>query len=147
MGFSHGYGAIPPQEESVSLIRYAHELGCTFFDTAEVYGPFVNEELTGKAVKPFRKNIVLATKLHPVALPGQNYPGGKLSAAGIAATLEDSLRRLGTDYVDLYYLHRVPVDCPLEEIAGWMGELIQSGKILAWGFPRQMAMKLPEPTR
>lgn len=70
MGFSHGYGAIPPEEESIRLIRYAHNLGCTFFDTAEVYGPFVNEELTGKAVKPFRKEIILATKFQPVALPG-----------------------------------------------------------------------------
>ena len=133
MGFSHGYGAIPPEEESIRLIRYAHDLGCAFFDTAEVYGPFVNEELTGKAVKPFRKEIVLATKLHPVLLPGQSYPEGKLSATGVAATLEASLRRLDTDYIDLYYLHRVPTDCPLEDLARWMGDLIKSGKIRAWG--------------
>lgn len=133
MGFSHGYGAIPPEEESIRLIRYAHELGCTFFDTAEVYGPFVNEELTGKAVKPFRKEIVLATKIMPVDLPGQSYPQGKLGREGIMATLEASLKRLQTDYVDLYYLHRVPENCHVEEVADCMGELIKSGKIRGWG--------------
>ncbi len=133
MGFSHGYGAIPPEEESIRLIRYAHDLGCTFFDTAEVYGPFVNEELTGKAVKPFRKDIVLSTKLMPVILPGQSYPEGKLTYKGIEATLEASLKRLETDYVDLYYLHRVPADYPLEDVADSMGKLIKTGKIRAWG--------------
>lgn len=133
MGFSHGYGAIPPEEESIRLIRYAHDLGCTFFDTAEVYGPFVNEVLTGRAVKPFRKEIVLATKLMPVILPGQSYPDGKLTLKGISATLEASLARLETDYVDIYYLHRVPSDCPLEDVAEIMGTLIKSGKIRAWG--------------
>lgn len=82
MGFSHGYGAIPPEEESVRLIRYAHDLGCTFFDTAEVYGPYVNEELAGKAIKPFRKDSILATKFQPVRLPGQQ--AGKISAKGMA---------------------------------------------------------------
>lgn len=133
MGFSHGYGAVPPEEESISLIRYAYDLGCTFFDTAEVYGPFVNEQLTGKAVKPFRKDIILATKLMPAVLPGQKYPENKLSMQGISATLEDSLKRLQTDYVDLYYLHRIPTDYPLEDVAESMGKLIKSGKIRAWG--------------
>lgn len=133
MGFSHGYGAIPPEQESISLIRYAYELGCDFFDTAEVYGPYVNEELTGKAVKPFRKDIVLATKLHPWPLPGQDYPEGKLSKSGFAKTLDASLKRLETDYIDLYYLHRIPDGCPLEDIAGWMEGAIKAGKIRAWG--------------
>lgn len=133
MGFSHGYGAIPPEAESIRLIRYAHELGCTFFDTAEVYGPFVNEELTGKAVKPFRKEIVLSTKLMPSPLQGQSYPDSKLAYSGIEKTLEESLARLGTDYVDLYYLHRMPENFPLEEIAASMGKLIKAGKIRAWG--------------
>ncbi|MBD5553681.1 MAG: aldo/keto reductase [Desulfovibrio sp.] len=133
MGFSHGYGAIPPEEESIRLIRYAHDLGCTLFDTAEVYGPFVNEELTGKAVKPFRKDIILSTKIMPVQLPGQKPVEEKLSFAGIEATLEASLQRLQTDYVDLYYLHRVPDSCPLEDIAESMGKLIKTGKIRSWG--------------
>lgn len=94
MGFSHGYGAIPTEEESIRLIRYAHDLGCTFFDTAEVYGPFVNEELTGKAVKPFRKSIILSTKIMLAQLPGQKYTEEKLSFTGSQATLEAALQRL-----------------------------------------------------
>ena len=133
MGFSHGYGAIPPEEESIRLIRYAHDLGCTFFDTAEVYGPFVNEELTGKAVKPFRQSIILSTKIMPSQLAGQKYTEEKLSFAGIQTTLEASLQRLQTDYVDLYYLHRIPENYNLAEIADSMGKLIKSGKIRAWG--------------
>ena len=131
MGFSHGYGAVPPEAESIRLMRRAFELGCTFYDTAEVYGPYVNEELTGKAVAPFRKEIVLATKFSPFPLPGQD--ADKLSRAGVRHALEDSLRRLGTDYIDLYYLHRVPCDCPLEDVAGWMGEFIREGLVRGWG--------------
>ena len=128
MGFSHGYGATPTEEESIRLIRRAYELGCTFFDTAEGYGPYVNEELVGKAVSPFRDKIVLATKFSPIALAGQDVPEGKLSRKGIRKALEDSLRRLGTDYVDLYYQHRVPEGSHVEEVALWMGELIRG-----WG--------------
>ena len=128
MGFSHGYGATPAEEESIRLIRKAYELGCTFFDTAEGYGPYVNEELVGKAVAPFRDKIVLATKFSPIALAGQELPEGKLSRKGIRKALEDSLRRLGTDYVDLYYQHRVPEGSNVEEVALWMGELIREGK-------------------
>lgn len=133
MGFSHGYGAVPAEEESIRLIRKAYELGCTFFDTAEGYGPYVNEELVGKAVAPFRDRIVLATKFSPIALAGQDLPEGKLSRKGIRKALEDSLRRLRTDYVDLYYQHRVPEGSNVEEVALWMGELIREGKIRGWG--------------
>lgn len=133
MGFSHGYGATPAEEESIRLIRKAYELGCTFFDTAEGYGPYVNEELVGKAVAPFRDRIVLATKFSPIVLAGQDLPEGKLSRKGIRKALEDSLRRLGTDYVDLYYQHRVPEGSNVEEVALWMGELIREGKIRGWG--------------
>lgn len=133
MGFSHGYGALPPEAESIRLIRYAHELGCTFFDTAEVYGPFVNEELTGKAVEPFRREIVLATKFSPFLLKGQDWPCAKLSREGIRRSLHESLARLRTDYVDLYYLHRVPDDAPLEEVAHSMAELMKEGLIRGWG--------------
>lgn len=133
MGFSHGYGAIPTEEESLRLIRMAYEQGCTFFDTAEGYGPYVNEVLVGKAIAPFRENIVLATKFSPILLAGQDSSEGKLSRRAIRKALEDSLRRLGTEYVDLYYQHRVPEGSNVEEVALWMGELIREGKIRGWG--------------
>lgn len=134
MGFSHGYGAGPSPEEGKRLVALAHDLGCTLYDTAEVYGPYVNEEFTGAAVKPFRRDIVLSTKFMPLQLAGQEdweYP--KLTRRGVRRALEESLKRLDTDWVDLYYMHRVPEGCPLEDVAGWMGELIDEGKIRAWG--------------
>ena len=133
MGFSHGYGAVPPEEESIRLIHKAFDLGCQFFDTAEAYGPFVNEELVGKAVKPFRDKIILTTKFVPVFQPGQEIPEGKLSKKGVTNALNDSLKRLQTDYIDIYYQHRVPIDSNVEEVAQWMGEFIKEGKIRAWG--------------
>lgn len=133
MGFSHGYGAVPPEEESIRLIHKAFDLGCTFFDTAEAYGPFVNEELVGKAVKPFRDKIILTTKFVPVFQPGQEIPEGKLSKKGVTNALNDSLKRLQTDYIDIYYQHRVPIASNVEEVAQWMGEFIKEGKIRAWG--------------
>ena len=132
MGFSHGYGALPPEEDSIKMIRYAYEKGCTFFDTAENYGPFLNEELVGKAVKPFRDKIVLATKFSPFSQPTQNAKE-KLSKEGIREAVEGSLKRLQTDYIDLYYEHRVPLDSNVEEVAEVMGELIKEGKIRGWG--------------
>lgn len=135
MGFSHGYGAIPTEEESIRLMRKAYEeYGCTLFDTAEVYASYANEELVGKAIKPFRNKIILSTKFMPsVFLPGQEIPEGKLSRKGLRNALAGSLKRLQTDYIDLYYEHRVPGDSDPTEIAYWMGELIQEGKIRAWG--------------
>lgn len=131
MGFSHGYGAVPAESESIRLIHLAYDLGCNFFDTAEAYGPYVNEELVGKAVKPFRDKIVLASKFVPACLPGQTE--NKLTRKGIRDALEASLKRLQTDYIDLYYEHRVPLDSHVEDVAMWMGELIREGKIRAWG--------------
>ena len=133
MGFSHGYGALPPEEEAIRLIHKAYDLGCTLFDTAEAYGPFVNEELVGKAVKLFRDKIILTTKFVPVFQPGQEIPEGKLSKKGVTNALNDSLKRLQTDYIDIYYEHRVPLDSNVEEVAEWMGEFIKEGKIRAWG--------------
>lgn len=131
MGFSHGYGAIPTEEESIRLMHKAYDLGCNFFDTAEAYGPFVNEELVGKAVKPFRDKIILVSKFVPVCLGYQTED--KLTRKGMRQALEDSLKRLQTDYIDLYYEHRVPLDSSVEDVALWMGELIKEGKIKAWG--------------
>lgn len=125
MGFSHGYGPGPRHSEAVRLIRAAYTLGCTFFDTAEGYAAGENEKLVGEAVKPFRHNIVLATKLH--------IPENDDVETSVREHLDASLKRLGTDYVDLYYQHRVNQGIPVEEVAGIMGKLIDEGKIRGWG--------------
>ena len=91
MGFTHGYGACPSENESIRLIRKAFEEGCTFFDTAEIYSCYKNEELVGKALKPFRNKVVISTKFTPVVLPGQENPEGKLSRKGIRQAVEGSL--------------------------------------------------------
>lgn len=126
MGLSHGYGVVPERSESIRLIQSAFDLGCTFFDTAESYGAGENERLVGEAVKPFRHKIVLATKLHLNKRDGN-------TAAVIRRHLEASLKRLGTDYVDLYYQHRIEDDEMVEEVAAVMGDLIREGKIRGWG--------------
>ena len=133
MGFSHGYGALPPEKDTIELVHKAYDLGCTLFDTAEAYGPFTNEVLVGKAVKSFRDKIILTTKFSPVFQSGQEIPEGKLSRKGITNALNDSLKRLQTDYIDIYYQHRVPIDSNVEEVAELMGEFIKEGKIRAWG--------------
>ncbi|WP_303012764.1 aldo/keto reductase [uncultured Bacteroides sp.] len=142
MGFTHGYGACPNEEESIRLIRKAYEEGCTFFDTAEIYSCYKNEELVGKALKPFRDKVVISTKFTPATLPGQERPEGKLSRAGIRQAVEGSLRRLQTDYIDLYMEHRVPKESDSAEVAYWMGELIREGKIRAWGQSEPMLEQL-----
>ena len=133
MGFSTGYGAVPEEKESVRLIRMAYEKGCTLFDTAEQYAVMRNEELVGKAIEPIRDNIVLVSKYAPIALPGQEIREGKLSREGVRYAVEGSLKRLRTDRIDLYYVHRVPDGVEIEELADWFGDLIREGKILGWG--------------
>ena len=128
MGLSHGYGAVPEHDEAIRLIRKAYETGCTFFDTAESYGAGTNEVLVGEAVKPFRQNIILATKLH---LDGE-YTEEQVDNL-LQSHLNASMERLDTDYVDLYYLHRMPKFYPIEYIAKAMGKLIEKGKIKGWG--------------
>lgn len=133
MAFSHGYGQIPEEEYSVEAIRKAYEFGCTFFDTAEVYGSQLyytghNEQIVGKAIEPFRKEIVLATKLF---ITPEEYKEGLEET--IRRHLKKSLENLRTDYLDLYYLHRVNKEVPLEEVAAVMGKLIDEGVIAAWG--------------
>ena len=132
MGFTHGYGNIPTEDESIRLMHKAYDLGCTLFDTAEAYG-YANEELVGKAIKPFRDKIILTTKFVPVFQEGQEIPEGKLSKKGVTNALNDSLKRLQTDYIDIYYEHRVPLDSRVEDVAEWMSEFIKEGKIRAWG--------------
>lgn len=136
MGLSHGYGQIPPEKYSIEAIREAYDFGCTFFDTAEAYGPNLrpenrghNERLLGKALKDVRQNVVLATKLH---LDTTEVRRSGLQQV-IRAHLEASLKRLQTDYADLYYLHRVNVEIPTEDVAAAMGQLIKDGLIRGWG--------------
>lgn len=133
MAFSHGYGQIPEEEYSMEAIRKAYEFGCTFFDTAEVYGSQLyytghNEQIVGKAIEPFRKEIVLATKLF---ITPEEYKEGLEET--IRRHLKKSLENLRTDYLDLYYLHRVNKEVPLEEVAAVMGKLIDEGVIAVWG--------------
>ena len=125
MGFSHGYGALPPKKDAIRLIRMAHEMGCTHFDTAEGYGAGANEELVGEALAPIRSQVTIATKLH--------IDSGENLEQQIERRLDASLKRLRTDYVDLYYQHRNEAGVPPEEVARIMGKLIQKGKIRGWG--------------
>ena len=127
------YGQIPGEEQSIEAIRKAYEFGCTFFDTAEVYGSQLyytghNEQIVGKAVEPFRKDVVLATKLF---ITPEEYKAGLEEA--IRRHLSKSLEILRTDYLDLYYLHRVNKQVPVEEVAKVMGKLIDEGLIAEWG--------------
>lgn len=141
MGMSHAYGAPADKKEMTKLLEHAIELGYTFFDTAEVYGtpenPHDNEELVGNALKAHRKEIVLATKfgIHFDMNDGKvNHsliPDSRPET--IRKSVEDSLQRLQTDYIDLYYQHRFDPSVPMEEVAGVMSELIKEGKILHWG--------------
>lgn len=141
MGMSHAYGPPADKKEMQELLAQAVDLGCTFFDTAEVYGtpehPYDNEELLGRALGPYRDKVVIATKfgIHfDESSPAVNKPLVPDSRPEvIRASVEGSLRRLGTDHIDLYYQHRVDPAIPIEEVAGVMSQLIQQGKITHWG--------------
>jgi aryl-alcohol dehydrogenase-like predicted oxidoreductase len=135
MGMSFSYGPAMDKKEGISLIRAAVERGVTFFDTAEVYGPFTNEELVGEALAPFRDQVVIATKFGWTANP---QDGGKWTALDsrpehIKEAAEGSLKRLKTDVIDLYYQHRVDPNVPIEDVAGAVKDLIQQGKVKHFG--------------
>lgn len=132
MGLSHGFGSAVDDRDGVALIRAAVERGVTFFDTAEVYGPFVNEELVGKALAPHRDDVVIATKFG-FALDGGQQGALDSRPAHIRQVVDASLARLGTDRIDLLYQHRVDPDVPIEEVAGTVGELIAEGKVGHFG--------------
>ena len=131
MGLSFGYGKVTEKQEAIRLIRTAFENGVTFFDTAECYGPFTNEELVGEALKPFRKDVVIATKFG--FEDGDSTKGLDSSLARIRKVVEDSLRRLQTDYIDLFYQHRVDPNVPIEDVAGTVKDLIKEGKVNHFG--------------
>jgi aryl-alcohol dehydrogenase-like predicted oxidoreductase len=131
MGLSMGYGPAPDKDEAIRLIRQAYDLGCTFFDTAEVYAMGGNEQLVGEALKSVRNKVVIATKFL-FQKDWENNSRERLMQE-IRSRLESSLQRLGTDHIELYYQHRVNKDIPVEDIAWCMGEFIKEGKILGWG--------------
>lgn len=127
-GGNINYGGNASPDAGIDTIHRAIELGVTFFDTAEIYGPFQNEELVGQAVKGHREGLVIATKFG-FRFEGHLVTGVDSSPANIRRACEGSLRRLGTDYIDLYYQHRVDPEVPIEEVVGAMAELIEEGKI------------------
>jgi aryl-alcohol dehydrogenase-like predicted oxidoreductase len=132
MGMSFGYGPAGEKSEMIKVIRAAVEQGVTFFDTAEVYGPFANEELVGEALAPFKGETVIATKF------GFNIVDGKMAGVNsrpenIRKVAEDSMKRLNVDVIDLFYQHRVDPNVPIEDVAGTVKELIQEGKVKYFG--------------
>lgn len=132
MGMSFAYGVIPDKKEMVALLRKVVESGVNFFDTAQIYGPFTNEELVGEALAPFRDEVVIATKF------GFQFEGGKSVGLNsrpeyIRQTVENSLKRLNIETIDLLYQHRVDPNIPIEEVAGTVKDLIQEGKVKHFG--------------
>jgi aryl-alcohol dehydrogenase-like predicted oxidoreductase len=141
MGMSHSYGPPKDKQEMTSLLHAAVERGVTFFDTAEVYGPLLNEELVGQALAPFRGDVIIATKF---GWQANSNDGGKWSALNsrpehIRQVAEESLKRLKVDAIDLYYQHRVDPDVPIEDVAGTVKELIQEGKVKHFGLSEASA--------
>ena len=140
MGLNYGYGPATDRAAAIALIRRAHELGVTFFDTAEAYGPGDNEALLGEALAPFRNKVVIATKF--------GFKGGKVADGvdsrpeSIRAVAEASLRRLKTDVIDLFYQHRVDPDVPMEDVAGAVKELIAQGKVRYFGLSEAGAQSI-----
>jgi len=138
MGMSFGYGEVKDTKEMIGLIREAVDLGVNFFDTAECYGPFTNEELVGEALAPFRGKVIIATKFGFDCDDGK-FGGLNSKPAHIKQVVEASLKRLKTDYIDLLYQHRVDLDVPIEDVAGVVKELIQEGKVKYFGLSEAAA--------
>jgi len=128
MGLSFSFPPFPSKEEAITFLRAAYQKGVTFFDTAEIYGPFVNEEIVGEALKPFRDKVIIATKF------GFKYEGDKVvgldsSEVNIRRAIEGSLKRLQTNYIDLFYQHRVDPNTPIETVAKFIKQLMAEGKV------------------
>ena len=132
MGISFGYGVIADKKQSIELIRKAVELGVTFFDTAEVYGPYINEELVGEALEPFNGEVAIATKFGFNFQDGVNT-GLNSRPENIKKVAEESLKRLRIEAIDLFYQHRVDPNVPIEDVAGAVKDLIQEGKVKYFG--------------
>jgi aryl-alcohol dehydrogenase-like predicted oxidoreductase len=141
MGMSFSYGVVHDKQEMIALLRAAVDRGVTFFDTAEVYGPFTNEELLGEALSPVRDQVVIATKfgfnLNPDGSPG--WQGLNSQPKRIKEVADASLKRLKTDVIDLFYQHRVDPDVPIEDVAGAVKDLIQAGKVKHFGLSEAAA--------
>lgn len=138
MGLSFSFPPFPSKEEAITFLRAAYQKGVTFFDTAEIYGPFVNEEIVGEALKPFRDKVIIATKF------GFKYEGDKVvgldsSEANIRRAIEGSLKRLQTNYIDLFYQHRVDPNTPIETVAKVIKQLMAEGKVRHWGLSEASA--------
>lgn len=133
MGLSHGYGPALERKDAIALIRAAVERGVTFFDTAQVYGPFVNEDVVGEALAPFRERVVIATKFGFAFDEAGREVGLDSRPESIRRMTEGSLRRLGVEAIDLYYQHRVDPAVPIEEVAGTVRDLVAEGKVKHFG--------------
>lgn len=131
MGLNFAYGQPMTKADAIALLRRAYDRGVTFFDTAEAYGPFTNEEIVGEALAPMRDKVVIATKFGYLPGPGRTTPDSR--PEHIRAVTEASLKRLGTDHIDLLYQHRVDRETPIEEVAGAVKDLIAEGKVRAFG--------------
>ena len=131
MGLNFAYGQVMEKPGAIALLRKAYDLGVNFFDTAEAYGPYTNEEIVGEALKPVRDNVVIATKFGYLSEPGRTGPDSR--PEHIRAVAEASLKRLGTDHIDLLYQHRVDRNVPIEEVAGTVRDLIAEGKVKHFG--------------
>jgi aryl-alcohol dehydrogenase-like predicted oxidoreductase len=140
MGLSFGYGPATDKQDAIKLIRAAFERGVTFFDSAEAYGPFTNEEVLGEAVAPFRKDVVIATKFG--FKEGKPPLGTDSRPETIRAVAEASLKRLRTDVIDLFYQHRVDPNVPMEDVAGTVKDLIQEGKVKHFGLSEAGAQSI-----
>ncbi|MFX1252916.1 MAG: aldo/keto reductase [Promethearchaeota archaeon] len=131
MGMSYGYGPAADKDEMIKLIHSAVESGITFFDTAEIYGPYINEELVGEALAPYRDQVVIATKFGIQIKDGKQVQDSHPEQ--IRKSVEGSLKRLNSEYIDLYYQHRVDPTVPIEDVANMIKDLINEGKIKHWG--------------
>lgn len=138
MGFSHAHGDPAPRKDCIQMMRKAHELGVTLYDTADVYANGHNEVLVGEALKPIRNEVVILTKFNPEMNPVSDRSKGSTSEQ-IEHRLDSSLKRLDTEVVDIYMMHRVPNDLPIEEYADAMGRLVKKGKIRSWALSRATA--------
>src|SRR6201988_4242148 len=143
MGMSYGYGPAVDKKDGIALIRSAVERGVTFFDTAEVYGPFINEELVGEALAPFREQVGIATKFGFKLDPNTGKKAGLDSRPEhIKQVAEGSLKRLKVDAIDLFYQHRVDPDVPIEDVAGAVKDLMQQGKVKHFGLSEASAQTI-----